>query len=142
MAFKHPIMNGMAGRPYSRAGYSNQLSGGFLSDLWEDFREDTLDPMVDKTLTNVGLSQEQVEQLKKEAGDAYKTELQKKQQELIQSVTGTKAIAPVPSSGLTETFKETFTDIQQSDVVKAIPGGIYTIAGVLGGLTLYLIFRK
>lgn len=142
MALKHPMMNGMGSRPYGRAGFSNQLSGGFLSDLWEDFREDTLDPLVDKTLTNVGLSPEQAEQLKAQAGDAYKKELQKKQQELIQSVTGTKTVAPSPSTDITTTIKETFTDIQKSDVVKAIPGGIYTIAGVLGGLTLYLILRK
>jgi biotin carboxyl carrier protein len=113
---------------------------GGLSDIWEDFRKDTLDPLVDSTLTSIGISEEQAEALRQQAGETFNKELETKQSELIKEITGSSMTAQQPTA--TGTIQAQIEAINKNPVMAAIPGGIYTVAGIAGGFMLYLVLRK
>lgn len=140
-AFSHPIQKNnfkQLGHNYQQLG-TNGPGLGISFDFWDSFREETLDPWVDSTLESVGLTQEQIEEIKSDAGDSFNQELQNQQQDLLSSIIGAPA-APAPT--VTQQFTSGLTNLQQSAVVKAIPGGLYTIGGVTIGLIALLVLRK
>lgn len=113
--------------------HHNQL--GFLDDLedWgqsmiDDFNKDYIDP----TLESVGLSKEQADQLKRDAEVALKKEIEAEKDKLAsdlmnQITDGGGMQSKTPKTGNVVT--DTVNQIKDNSIVKATPGGIYTIAG-------------
>lgn len=130
--YAHPAMY----VPYQQLGHAPYQQLGF----WDEFRENTLDPWVNETLEDVGLDQKEIDRIKSEAGGAFDKRLAEEQKKLVQQITGSGGTAaPAPPK---TTIADTVKNIEQSAVVKAIPGGIYTIAGVGLGLLAILVLRK
>lgn len=126
--FSHPIC------------YKQGSMGGFLDDIksWgQDVVDDLNKEYVDPALDWVGLSEEQKQALKQEAEQSFQEEVKRQEQELAKQIQ--EQLAP-GSTGQTSPASGGFTDIvrdiEQSQVVKSIPGGIYT----LGGAALVVLF--
>ena len=126
--------------PHPMQRNANQQMG-ISFDFFDTWRQETLDPWVENTLDSIGMSQEQIDKIKADAGSAFDDELKRQEQALVTSIIGTDGSAPA-SVPVTQQITAAFTDLQQSGVVKAIPGGLYTIAGVGIGLIVFLFVRK
>lgn len=128
---------------YQQMGTMDGQMGNFFSNVWEDFRKDTIDPLVDDTLTSVGVDQQEIDRIKAEAGNAFKDELNKKGQDLLQQVVGGGGQPQQPSTGMFDSTVKNIQDqistIQQNQYVKSVPGGIYTIA--LAPFALYFAYQ-
>lgn len=113
-----------------------------MGDWWTDIT----DPIVDTVLVDwVGLDPDDVDTIKAEAGAAATKELNKElesqAQQLVASITGTTVKAPTTVKVPTG-IQQQIEALNKNPVLQAIPGGIYTLAGVAGGLILYVMLRK
>lgn len=140
----------MYGHPMNRASakLAAQNSGmGFeipyLKEL-EDKAHDYMDSAKDQ-LKEWGVSDSDINAIEDQAKKEFEEEKKKAGQELLEQVTGAKGTFEPTKTGsgiIPKNIQEQVDRLNQNPVLAAIPGGVYTVAGV-GALGIaYLIFRR
>lgn len=142
---KHPsYVLQMGGYDSYEAHKYNQMGWGPLDDLekWGQKQVDTYisDPLKELG-QDVGLTQEEIDRIAKEADKAFQAEVDKKQRELLAELTGqTNQIATGPS--YTQQLQNQIADLQ-NQLQQNVPGGmttVYAVASLLGVFVVYKIF--
>lgn len=125
--YDHPMLGCMSGQ-YNQMG-----------DFWSDLRDEYLvDPAKD-LLKKVGFTDDQANQITKEAVDSSKRELQEELQRLASSASGSGFQA---SQSPVQTVTNKIDELNKSATLSMIPGGLYTIAGLVSVVGLYLVLTR
>jgi hypothetical protein len=139
--------------PYTSTEWDDSY-GGWFDDIVSSVEQSVLQPLkssAESFAKDLGLSDKDINKISSELDAEYKKKIEdekkKAAQDLARSVIGITegsktATTAAPTTSIVDTVAKQFQDLQQSDVVKAVPGGLYTILGVGAAGLLFLLLRK
>lgn len=127
---QHPMARNHMG------SYNNQM-GFSISSIWDDFRENNIDPMVDQTLTSAGFTQAEADKIRADAAASLTKTAQQTLQDEMNKAMGVKT----PTQNAVSNLQAQLA-YYQNRLANSVPGGmvtIYAVGGLLGGFALYKI---